>query len=222
VTRALLSVALLAVLSIPTTGCARPDEDPSSRQVRLLVDPVDRDTAVFAMGCFWCAETAFEERDGIIAVVSGFAGGHVANPSYDQVTRGGTGHYEVVQVIYDADVLSYNHILYLFWRNVDPFDDGGQFCDRGLSYRPAIFADEEQQAGAEESLAQLEERFDPEIVVQILDAAPFYPAEEYHQDFYLKDPGRYYSYRRGCGRDARLREIWGSEKIDDVAHAPGY
>ncbi len=168
------------------------------------------------MGCFWCAETAFEGREGIGDVVSGFAGGHVENPSYSDVTSGGTGHYEVIEVTYDADVVSYGDLLYIFWRNVDPFDGGGQFCDRGGSYRSAIFATDEQRAAAESSLREVEARFDAPIATVVLDAAPFYPAEDYHQDFYKKDPDRYYSYRAGCRRDARLRTVWGDEKLDDV------
>jgi len=174
------------------------------------------------MGCFWCAETAFEGREGIVSVTSGFAGGHVENPTYNDVGRGGTGHYEVIQVVFDADPLSYEDVLYIFWRNVDPFDDGGQFCDRGNTYRPAIFATADQRMAAAFSLEELDERFDAPIVVPVLDAAPFYPAEDYHQDFYMKDPERYYSYRRGCRRDARLEAVWGEERLDDLVHAEGY
>ena len=174
------------------------------------------DTAVFAGGCFWCMETAFEGRDGIVAVVSGFAGGTLANPSYDDVTRGGTGHYEVVEVIYDADVISYERLLEIFWHNIDPFDAGGQFCDRGDTYRTALFPrNDAQRQLAEASKTAVQSELDRPIVTEILPSAPFYPAEEYHQDFWLKDPNRYFSYRIGCRRDARLEEVWGDEAGED-------
>ncbi|MDX1419748.1 MAG: peptide-methionine (S)-S-oxide reductase MsrA [Rubricoccaceae bacterium] len=201
-------------------GAPPPMEDPeavAARDARIAA-VANPDTALFAAGCFWCAETAYEGRDGILAVVSGFAGGTVPNPTYAQVTRGGTGHYEVVQVIYDADVVSYDRLLEIFWRNIDPFQDDGQFCDRGPSYRSAIFAlDAEQRRLAEGSKAEVEARFEPAVVTEILGAAPFYPAEAYHQDFWLKDPDRYTSYRAGCGRDARLEAIWGDEAGEDPA-----
>ena len=193
-------------------------EDPadvSARNARIA-SVANPDTALFAAGCFWCAETAFEERDGILAVVSGFAGGTVAHPTYNEVTRGGTGHYEVVQVIYDADRITYERLLEIYWHNVDPFQADGQFCDIGPSYRAAIFAlDAGQRRLADASKAEVEARFDRPVVTEILDAAPFYPAEAYHQDFWLKDPDRYYSYRTGCGRDARLEAIWGDEAGED-------
>ncbi len=220
--------AVIAVLTLAAVGCsnggnaANDEMLMSSGIVGPAITVANPDTAVFAMGCFWCAETAFEEREGIVSVISGFSGGHLENPSYDDVTRGGTGHYEVIQVIYDADVVSYEDVLYIFWRNVDPFDDGGQFCDRGDTYRPAIFATAEQRTAAQASYDEVEARFDAPIAAPVLDAASFYPAENYHQDFYLKDPDRYYSYRRGCRRDARLEAVWGDEKLEDVAHAPGH
>lgn len=175
----------------------------------LDIDPADADTLILAAGCFWCAETAFEGVAGVAKVTSGFAGGTVANPTYDQVTYGDTGHYEVVEVVYDPEQVSTETLLGIFWRNVDPLDGGGQFCDRGDSYRSAIFATSAQRPLAERTKAEVAERFDQPIQTVILPSAPFYPAEEYHQDFWLKDPGRYYSYREGCRRDARLNELWG-------------
>jgi methionine-S-sulfoxide reductase len=155
-------------------------------------------------------ETAFEGRDGILQVVSGFAGGTVPNPTYDQVTRGGTGHYESVLVVYDAAVLGYDDLLDIFWHNVDPFEDRGQFCDLGPSYRAAIFPlSAEQRRLATASFDEVQAMFDQRVVTEVLDAAPFYPAEDYHQDFWQKDPERYTSYRVGCRRDARLEEVWG-------------
>ncbi len=192
----------------PVAGTAYHDPAPSA----LRLDPAQADTAVFAMGCFWCAETAFEGMDGVATVTSGFAGGTVASPTYDQVTAGGTGHYEAVEVVYDPDAVDYPTLLRVFWHNVDPVDAGGQFCDRGDSYRSAIFAlTPEQRRLAEASKAELEAsgRFDRPIATVILPAAPFYPAEDYHQDFWQKDPERYHSYRTGCRRDARLDALWG-------------
>ena len=216
-------IAVVAVLMLTALGCTDSNAtlSPTGDQAQL-VPIANADTAVFAMGCFWCAETAFEGREGIVSVTSGFAGGHLENPSYNDVTRGGTGHYEAIQVVYDADVVSYEDLLYIFWRNVDPFDGGGQFCDRGDTYRPAIFADAAQRDAAEASYDEIETRFDTPIATTILDAAPFYAAEDYHQDFYMKAPDRYYSYRAGCRRDARLEVVWGDEKLDDLVHAAGY
>ncbi len=219
-------LAIGTILTLTALGCSNSANSSSSVMSSGIAGPLivvaNPDTAVFAMGCFWCAETAFEGREGILTVISGFSGGHLENPSYDDVTRGGTGHYEVIQVIYDADVVTYEKILHVFWRNIDPFDGGGQFCDRGDTYRPALFATAAQRSAADTSHAALNERFHTTLAAVVLDAAPFYPAEDYHQDFYMKDPDRYYSYRRGCRRDFRLEEIWGDEKLDDLVHAPGY
>jgi peptide-methionine (S)-S-oxide reductase len=169
-------------------------------------------TAVFAGGCFWCEETAFVGIPGVLSVTSGYTGGQVKNPTYEQVGAGVTGHAESVQVAFDPVKISYEKLLDVFWRNVDPFQANGQFCDHGTQYRSAIFyADDAQRKAAEESKRRLEEqpRFKGKIVTQIVAAGPFYRAEEYHQEFYKKNPVRYHEYRNGCGRDARLREIWG-------------
>ena len=175
--------------------------------------PDARATAIFAGGCFWCEETAFEGLPGVFAVVSGYTGGQTKNPTYEQVSSGGTGHAESVEVTYDPGKISYEKLLEVFWHNVDPFQKDAQFCDHGTQYRSAIFyRDEAQRKAAEESKRKLEEqpRFKGKIVTQIVAASTFYPAEEYHQDFYKKNPARYNSYRQGCGRDARLKEIWGA------------
>jgi peptide-methionine (S)-S-oxide reductase len=174
--------------------------------------------ATFAGGCFWCMEPPYDKLDGVKTTVSGFMGGHVKDPSYDQVVRGGTGHAEVVQVTYDPEVVSYETLLAVYWRNVDPFDAGGQFCDRGASYRPEIFwHTESQREAAAVSKAELEERFDREIAVDVTAAGEFYPAEDYHQDYYEKNPVRYKFYRWNCGRDGRLQEVWGDEAGGDAA-----
>jgi peptide-methionine (S)-S-oxide reductase len=171
-----------------------------------------RAAATFAGGCFWCEETAFEGLPGVVSVTSGYAGGQAKNPSYEQVSAGSTGHAESVQVVYDPAQISYPRLLEVFWHNVDPLDAGGQFCDRGTQYRSAIFyANEEQRREAEASKSALEKdpRFRGRIATQIVLVGTFYPAEEYHQDFYKKNPLRYRQYRQGCGRDARLKQLWG-------------
>ena len=166
--------------------------------------------AVFAGGCFWCMEEAFDAVPGVVATTSGFAGGKVANPSYRQVVAGGTGHYEVVEVQYDTTKVSYDQLLATYWRNVDPFDGGGQFCDRGQSYEAAIFApsDEARQA-AVASKAAVEAKFGKPVATKILGPAPFYPAEDYHQNYYRTNALKYKSYKYGCGRPARLSQVWG-------------
>lgn len=169
-------------------------------------------TAIFAGGCFWCMEEPFEQLIGVLDVRSGFAGGRTVRPNYDEVTRGGTGHAEVVQVTYDPARVSYATLLEIYWRNVDPFDAGGQFCDRGDSYRPEIFvASDEERELAEQSKGALEKRFGRSVAVRISPAAPFYEAEAYHQDYHSRNPLRYRYYRSRCGRDARLEEVWGAE-----------
>jgi peptide-methionine (S)-S-oxide reductase len=170
--------------------------------------------ATFAGGCFWCMEPPYDALPGVSATISGYTGGRTENPTYRQVTAGGTGHYEAIQVRFDPAQVSYETLLEVFWRNVDPLDAGGQFCDRGESYRTAIFVhDEAQRAAAEASKARLMEsgRLPGAIVTPIIAATTFYAAEDYHQDYYQKNPLRYRFYRAGCGRDARLNALWGSE-----------
>lgn len=170
--------------------------------------------ATFAGGCFWCMEPPFDKLDGVVSTVSGYMGGHRANPTYQQVSAGNTGHAEVVQVTFDPRKIDYAALLEVFWRNVDPLDAGGQFCDRGSQYRTGIFVHNAQQrALAEASRARLEQsgaNF-AKLVTNIADAGPFYPAEDYHQDYYVKNPLRYKFYRYRCGRDARLQELWGED-----------
>lgn len=170
-------------------------------------------TAVFAGGCFWCVEEVFDKVDGVVETTSGYSGGHVPDPTYEQVLEGDTGHHEVVRVTYDPDVVGYEGLLDAFWVNVDPFDAGGQFCDRGTPYLSAIFVgNEEERRLAEESRRQVADRFDQEIATKILPAEEFYVAEEYHQDYYNKNPFRYHFYKWSCGRERRLDEIWGDER----------
>ena len=170
--------------------------------------------ATFAGGCFWCMEPPYDKLDGVLATTSGYTGGDTVDPTYEQVSAGGTGHAEVVQITYDPSKVSYDELLEVFWRNVDPLDAGGQFCDRGEQYRTGIFVhDEEQQRLAEASKQDLEEskRFDRPIVTEIVAVGPFYPAEDYHQDYYEKNPIRYNVYRWNCGRDQRLAQVWGEQ-----------
>ncbi|BBM02116.1 peptide-methionine (S)-S-oxide reductase MsrA [Microbulbifer sp. GL-2] len=167
-------------------------------------------TAIFAGGCFWCMEPPYDKVNGVLETTSGYSGGHVKNPTYDQVSAGGTGHAEVVQVKYDANKVSYSELLNIFWHNVDPFDAGGQFCDRGDQYRAEIFyGSEEEKKLAEESKKKVEAELGKKVVTQINPAAKFYPAEAYHQDYYQRNPLRYKYYRYRCGRDQRLEEVWG-------------
>lgn len=167
--------------------------------------------ATFASGCFWCTEADFEKVPGVVEAVSGYTGGDLPDPSYEQVSAGGTGHVEAVQLRYDPAVVSYSQLLGVYWRNVDPLDDEGQFCDRGDSYRSAIFHHTpEQRREAEASLEELAEsgRFDAPIVTEIAAAGAFYPAEAYHQNYYRTHPLAYRFYRWRCGRDQRLEELW--------------
>ncbi|MCO1334643.1 peptide-methionine (S)-S-oxide reductase MsrA [Microbulbifer sp. OS29] len=167
-------------------------------------------TAIFAGGCFWCMEPPFDKVDGVLETTSGYSGGHVKDPTYEQVSAGGTGHAEVVQVKYDANKVSYANLLDIFWHNVDPFDAGGQFCDRGDQYRAEIFyGSEEEKALAENSKKKIEAELGKKVVTQVKPAAIFYPAEAYHQDYYQRNPLRYKYYRYRCGRDERLEEVWG-------------
>ncbi|MFT6433126.1 MAG: peptide-methionine (S)-S-oxide reductase [Candidatus Azotimanducaceae bacterium] len=180
----------------------------------ILTSPaILAEKAVFAGGCFWCVESLYQEQDGVSEVVSGFTGGTLRNPTYNGNHR---GHYEAVKVTYDPSVISYQALLDLYWVNIDPFDNLGQFCDKGPSYRAAIFVgSDEERALAEASKEKVEARFEGETVfTEILGAKKFYPVEKSHQDYYKKNPIRYRFYRSGCRRDDRLEQIWG----DDVTH----
>ncbi|OGU17918.1 MAG: peptide-methionine (S)-S-oxide reductase [Geobacteraceae bacterium GWC2_53_11] len=192
----LLGVALIALLMTGAAGAA------------------ELEKAVFAGGCFWCMEAPFDRLPGVVSVTSGYTGGHKKNPTYKEVSAGGTGHAEAVQVVYDRSRISYESLLAVFWHNIDPTVADRQFCDTGHQYRAAIFyLGDRQRALALQSKAALEKSkpFREAIVTEIVPAAEFYPAEEYHQHYYKKNPLRYKYYRSGCGRDKRLKELWGSE-----------
>ena len=168
--------------------------------------------ATFAGGCFWCMEPPFDKLDGVISTISGYAGGTKKNPTYEEVSGGKTGHAEVVQITYDPKKITYEKLLEVFWHNVDPLTPNRQFCDVGSQYRTAIFYhDETQKRLAEESKKALSKRFKEPIVTEIVAASVFYPAEDYHQDYYIKNPLRYKYYRYSCGRDQRLEALWGPD-----------
>ena len=169
--------------------------------------------AIFAGGCFWCMEPPYDKLDGVVSTISGYIGGQKKNPTYEEVSSGRTGHTEAVEVAYDPKKVSYQKLLDVFWRNIDPTVKDQQFCDVGSQYRTGIFyVDDEQKRLAEASKAALEKSkpFKGAIVTEITRATEFYPAEDYHQDYYLKNPVRYKFYRNGCGRDARLKQLWGA------------
>lgn len=167
--------------------------------------------AVFAGGCFWCMESPFDALPGVISTTSGYTGGHTENPTYKEVSNGKTGHFEAMQVTYDPAKISYVKLLEVFWHNIDPFDDDGQFCDKGSQYKAAIFyQDDNEKRLAETSKAEIQNKFsDKKIVTSIKPVGKFFPAEDYHQDYYQNNPTSYKVYRFTCGRDRRLAQVWG-------------
>lgn len=168
------------------------------------------ESAIFAGGCFWCMEEAFDQVPGVVATTSGYTGGNTEDPTYKEVTSDTTGHYEAVKVEYDPAKVSYEQLLEAFWRNVDPFDPAGQFCDKGTSYKSAIFtADAAEAQAAEAGRQEIADRFKMPVATEVKPEATFYPAEDYHQDYYTKNPAQYKYYKWGCGRAQRLQEIWG-------------
>jgi peptide methionine sulfoxide reductase msrA/msrB len=214
-----MKTILLIVLAISTgmllTAFQKQDQQPQEESTAMNINQKNLQRATFAGGCFWCVESDFEKINGVAEVVSGYTGGQDENPTYQEVSAGGTGHAEAVQVIYDPDKVSYKELLDVFWRHVDPTDSGGQFVDRGNQYRTAIFYhDEEQRRLAEASKKELEQsgRFGKPIATEIIALETFYPAEDYHQDYYKKNPLRYKFYRSGSGRDQFLERVWGSEE----------
>ena len=178
--------------------------------------PVQKsETAIFAGGCFWCMEPPFDKLEGVISTTSGYTSGHKKNPTYKEVSAGSTGHTEAIQIKYDPEKITYSELLDVFWKNIDPVAVDRQFCDAGSQYRSGIYyLNEKQQAEAKRSLQQLNKNkpFAGEIATEVLPASTFYPAEDYHQDYYQKNPLRYKYYRFACGRDQRLEQVWGSKK----------
>jgi peptide-methionine (S)-S-oxide reductase len=182
--------------------------------VAMVTAATNLEKATFAGGCFWCMEHPFDELPGVVSVTSGYTGGQKKNPTYEEVSAGTTGHAEAVQIIYDPAKVSYEKLLSVFWHNIDPTVRDRQFCDVGNQYRSGIFYhNEEQQRLARQSKSQLEKvkTFREPVVTEIVQATEFYPAEEYHQHYYKKNPIRYKFYRTSCGRDRRLKELWGDE-----------
>lgn len=197
---------LFTLFSMPATA-ATPDAASATQD--------GTEAAIFGGGCFWCVEADFDKVPGVLETVSGYIGGNVANPTYEQVSAGGTGHVEVVRVRFDPETVSYAELLEGFWRTIDPTTVDSQFCDHGDQYRTAIFhTTPEQESVARQSLASLMESkpFAEPIVTEITPAGRFYPAEDYHQDYYMKNPLRYRFYRFSCGRDGRLEDLWGDSK----------
>ncbi len=173
----------------------------------------ERGVAIFAGGCFWCVESEYDDLPGVFAAVSGYIGGPETAPTYKQVASGATGHTEAVRVVFDPSVVTYEQLLDRFWKNHDPFRADAQFCDRGTQYRPGIFPlDADQREAAHRTKGEVAKRFGEDVVTEITDAGVFWTAEDYHQDFHHKNPGHYLRYRMGCGRDKRLKEIWGSSE----------
>jgi len=178
---------------------------------RRLVDPPARvATAVFAGGCFWCVEADFDKLEGVIETVSGYTGGTVDKPTYNQVTQGGTGHFEAVKVTYDPAKVSYDQLADYFVRHIDPTDAKGQFCDKGDSYRSALFVSGQgERTAAEDILTEAGKTLGETVVTKVLPAATFWPAEDHHQDYYIRSAVKYGYYRKACGRDARIEQLWG-------------
>ncbi len=207
--------ALAAAFLLATAACTAQAGGGAGGAPASTAPAAGTESAIFAGGCFWCTESDFEKVEGVVAAVSGYIGGDTLDPSYEEVSAGRTGHAEAVRVDYDAEIISYEELLLIFWHSIDPTVKNRQFCDRGSQYRSGVFyLDETQKKAALASLAEVEENkpFSEPIVTEITAADTFYPAETYHQDFYKTNPGRYYSYRRGCGRDARLEHLWGKKK----------
>jgi peptide-methionine (S)-S-oxide reductase len=196
----LLGTLLLVALAVTLSHAEQPAD---SRPVAK---------ATFAGGCFWCMEPPFDKLEGVLSTTSGYIGGHTKQPTYKEVSAGGTGHTEAVEIIYDPAKITYAKLLEVFWRNIDPLTANAQFCDRGTQYRAGIFyhdATQKQLAEASKQALETSKRFKEPIVTEVTPASTFYPAEDYHQDYYQKNPLRYKFYRYNCGRDQRLQELWG-------------
>jgi peptide-methionine (S)-S-oxide reductase len=202
-------VAATALADAATAGTTTPATSPHTA------------SAMFAGGCFWSMEKSFEDVPGVLTAVSGYSGGTVANPSYEEVCSGTTGHYETVRVEYDPAKITYDQLLDIYWHNTDPTDPTGQFCDHGKQYQPVVFvADVTQRRAAEASKLALDGShvLKKPVVTRILPAGPFYPAEDYHQDFFKREPERYEAYRMGCGRDRVMTALWGKDAHKGSVH----
>ena len=225
-TRGGLAAALL-VLVVGVSGAATAAKPAATKAPASAAKPAApakttrTELATFAMGCFWCGETQFETLPGVKSVISGYSGGREERPTYEQVSAGETGHYESIQITFDPAVVSYAKLLDMFWHGIDPTQSNGQFCDHGRQYRSVVFVhDATQKKLADDSRRAIEASgvLKQPIVTEILPYTKFWPAEEYHQDFWKKDPQRYTSYREGCGRDRRLAELWGAKAAKPLVH----
>lgn len=210
--KTLIAIALTLGMTVSACGAADSGAAPGADADAPAADGLAK--ATFAGGCFWCMEKPFDDLDGVVSTTSGYIAGHQENPTYRQVSSGQTGHTEAVEIVFDPSEVTFSELLDVFWRNIDPVAVNRQFCDAGSQYRSGIyFHDAEQQRlaeGTREALAS-SGRFDQPIATEIQQATIFYPAEEYHQDYYKKNPLRYNMYRNGCGRDRRLQQLWGDE-----------
>ncbi|HET6347691.1 MAG TPA: peptide-methionine (S)-S-oxide reductase MsrA [Candidatus Krumholzibacteria bacterium] len=207
-----IMLGLVAAFAITIAGVAHTADKSDKKSTKTKTE-----TAIFAGGCFWCMEKPFDDVKGVISTTSGYTGGTKKNPTYHEVGSGTTGHCESMEVEFDPSKVTYETLLQVYWHNIDPTQENGQFCDHGNQYRAEIFyLDDAQKAAAEASKKDVEKKFGF-CTVNITPASTFYPAEEYHQDFYMKDPDRYHEYRSGCGRDRRLKELWGADA--GIAHA---
>jgi peptide-methionine (S)-S-oxide reductase len=212
----LLFSAACTVFAVAFAGCVEPyagAKDETTKTDEAMSNE-NYKKATFAGGCFWCMEPPFDSVDGVISTTSGYIGGHKDDPTYEEVSAGGTGHTEAVEIVFDPEKVSYAELLDVFWKNIDPTTANRQFCDVGSQYRTGVFYhDEEQQKLAERSRARIDQSgtLAAPIVTEIVEAGPFYPAEDYHQDYYKKNPIRYKFYRHGCGRDERLEQLWGED-----------
>ncbi|MEL6214557.1 MAG: peptide-methionine (S)-S-oxide reductase MsrA [Pseudomonadota bacterium] len=208
--RFLSTIAIAAIALAALILNTRAQSDAASQSSSSASEPSDVAVAIFAGGCFWCMEPPFDKLPGVLETTSGYTDGEVVDPTYKQVSAGRTGHTEAVEIRYDPTKVSYEELLAVFWKIIDPLAVDRQFCDRGSQYRSGIYyATEQEKALAEASAARVAAQFDKPIATEIKPASEFYAAEEYHQDYYLKNPIRYKFYRSGCGRDARLEELWG-------------
>jgi peptide methionine sulfoxide reductase msrA/msrB len=213
----MISIIVLSVIFLAGYQVLSMDKDNKMKTTDMM-GPSGTRIAVFAGGCFWCTESDFEKIDGVIDAISGYTGGHLENPTYKQVTAGGTGHLEAVKVIYDPVKVDYEDLLEIFWRSIDPTDPGGQFVDRGRQYSSAIFyvdASQQRLAIASKDKTAAAGIFDRTIVTEILPLTEFYEAEAYHQNYYKKNPLRYKWYRSGSGRDRFLKTVWADRPLEN-------
>ncbi len=218
-----LRIAFVSLIGVFAAVCGSP-AGLDDRAISLVVPAPGEQVATFAGGCFWCMEPPFEGLRGVQSVISGYTGGPEKDPTYGEVSSGRTGHTEAVQIVFNPTVISYEELLEIFWRSMDPTDAGGQFADRGTQYRPGIFVhDQQQREAATRSRTALESsgRFEKPVVVEITDYETFYPAEAYHQDYYWTNPGHYKAYRKGSGREGFLKGVWGDEP-ESAASASRY